>query len=287
MRRLVFCFVLSGVIFGGDLQASEVPARSGAAGDVIAGTSWIGAVITEITGGKIRPMSLIPPAMCPGHYDIRPSDIERAARCSVLILHDWQRAMPNVRRVMEAAALGESRVKTVRVEGNWLTPETQAQAVEAVAHVLAETFPSDAEMYRQRTAAQVKTIRQVGGKAKKRVSSAPVEQARVMCHVMWMPFLEWIGCTVVGSFDRMEDRSVADVNRLVQQARQGGVTLVVDNLQSGDAHIGKVLAEETNAAYAVLSNFPGGFRNTDTWEQLLTRNLDLLIAALGAPPDVR
>jgi len=50
------------------------------------------------------------------------------------------------------------------------------------------------------------------------------------------------------------------------------VTLIIDNLQSGqDAGAG--IAEELDCDRIILSNFPGGFDNTETWEKAIDENI--------------
>jgi zinc transport system substrate-binding protein len=70
------------------------------------------------------------------------------------------------------------------------------------------------------------------------------------------------------------------VKELVDKGREAGVTLIIDNIQSGqDAGAG--IAEELGCTRIILSNFPGGFDNTETWEKTIDRNIELIMAALA------
>ncbi len=70
------------------------------------------------------------------------------------------------------------------------------------------------------------------------------------------------------------------MKELVDKGREAKVTLIVDNLHSGkDAGAG--IAEELGIARTVLSNFPGGFEDTETWEKAIDYNVELLLTALG------
>jgi zinc transport system substrate-binding protein len=70
------------------------------------------------------------------------------------------------------------------------------------------------------------------------------------------------------------------VKELVDKGREGKVTLVIDNMQSGqDAGAG--IAEELKSARVILSHFPGGYENTETWEKTIEYNVALLLAATG------
>ena len=70
------------------------------------------------------------------------------------------------------------------------------------------------------------------------------------------------------------------MKRLVAKGRKEIVTLIIDNLHSGrDA--GKAIAAELGCARIILSNFPGGFDNTETWEKAIDHNIELILEAIG------
>jgi len=70
------------------------------------------------------------------------------------------------------------------------------------------------------------------------------------------------------------------VKDLVDKGREENVTLIIDNLQSGqDAGAG--IAEELDCTRIILSNFPGGFDNTETWEKAIDRNIELILEAIA------
>ncbi len=98
---------------------------------------------------------------------------------------------------------------------------------------------------------------------------------------MQRPFLEWLGCDVVGDYGRFEETTPERLAKLMDTAKARGVVLVVDNLQSTGA-AGASLAEDLGAGHAVLSNFPGGYPEAPTWEQTADRNLALLRQAVPA-----
>ena len=58
------------------------------------------------------------------------------------------------------------------------------------------------------------------------------------------------------------------------------VTLIIDNLQSGQ-NAGAGIAEELGCQRIVLSNFPGGFDDTETWEKAIDWNIELILAAIS------
>jgi zinc transport system substrate-binding protein len=50
-------------------------------------------------------------------------------------------------------------------------------------------------------------------------------------------------------------------------------------MQTG-GEAGKSLAEELKTKHIVLSNFPGGYNNTETWEKAIDKNIQLILGAV-------
>ena len=92
--------------------------------------------------------------------------------------------------------------------------------------------------------------------------------------------MEWAAFHVTATFTSPESLTPQKIQELVDQGKSDNVTLVVNNLQDCfDA--GKGIAEEIGARSINLSNFPGGFANTETWEKAVNYNVDLLLDILS------
>ncbi len=93
-------------------------------------------------------------------------------------------------------------------------------------------------------------------------------------------FVKWAGLNIVATYGRPDSLTPKVLKELVDKGRGGGVTMIIDNMQSGkDA--GKGIAEELGGKRVILSNFPGGFDNTETWEKAIDRNIELLLEAIA------
>ena len=247
---------------------------------VIAGTGHIQAIVRDLTDGKREVRTLIPPAMCPGHFDMRPSDLKALACGGLLIVADWQRHLPNVADVIEAARVSPDRLCVIDVPENWMVPPRQAEAIEAVASVL-EDHPADPVAdATTKAASRVQAVLAYGGQLKRRLAEVGPGAVCVLCDEQQADFVRWAGFDIAATYGRPEDLSVAAVEQLLEQGRRHHVALVIDNLQSGDAKTGAALARDIDAGHVVLSNFPGGFEDTDTWEKAVERNADLLLGAV-------
>jgi len=102
----------------------------------------------------------------------------------------------------------------------------------------------------------------------------------VMCAEMLVEFVQWTGLNITETYGRPDSLTPQVVKDLVDKGREAKVTLIIENLQSGkDAGAG--LAEELRCKRIILSNFPGGFDNTETWEKAIDHNIELILGAIA------
>ena len=113
-----------------------------------------------------------------------------------------------------------------------------------------------------------------------RLGQVDLSSINVLCDVQQSGFVAWTGLNIVATYDRPETFTPQVVKDLVDQGTEGSVTLVIDNMQTG-GESGKSLAEELGVAHIVLSNFPGGYAGTDTWELAIDYNIDLILNAIS------
>ncbi len=257
---------------------AAVAAQGDAAPEIVASTAHIQEVVQRLNGGA-PVKTLIPPAMCPGHFDVRPGDIARLRRGGVLLIHDWQREMQNIRSVVSAAGLPDARLRVAPVTENWMIPSAREAASAAVARILTELIPEQAEQIATRDEAYRESIHAHGDAMRARLQSAGAADINVMCEAILEDLLAWLGFQVVATYGRSEDMGAASMAHLVRTGREKQVALVVDNLQSSGARLGPAIARDIGAEYVVISNFPGGFDGAPTWEATSDRNAQLLIEA--------
>ena len=249
--------------------------------DIMAGSSLITNIIQDVADGKLETHTLIPPGVCPGHYDVKPGDIVALANSKALFIHDYQENFENITELIEAAENPDLIVTVINVTGNWMTPPVQAEAVDKIAQALGEIDPENAAYYEENAAERAQAILVKGEEVENTLLEAEVEQVKVICADMQKGFVEWAGFDVVAIYGRPEELSVADVEQLVTDAKQAGVALVIDNLQSGATAASETMAQDIGAIQVTISNFPGGFENTETWEKTIDKNVDLLLEALN------
>jgi len=253
---------------------------------IMTGTSLIAGIVQNLTDGltegKREVRNLIPPGTCPGHYDIKPSDVVALINSKVFIIHNWQLTQAHIVELIEAVQNQNPDliVVAINVTGNWMVPQVQAQAVSKIAQALSEIDPENAAYYQERAEERAQAILAEGEEVKQRLTDAGVEGTKVLCAEMQQGFVSWAGFNITATFGRPEDLTPAQVQELIDKAREVGVALVIDNLQSGSTTLGPAICEDIDAVPVTISNFPGGFEDTEIWEKAIDKNVGLLLAAL-------
>ena len=161
-----------------------------------------------------------------------------------------------------------------------MIPSVQRAATDKVAAALsqvdnknASVYGKSAEQYKQRISAKETEI-------KNKLQKANVGKVNIIASQRQADFLIWAGFNVVANYAGPNVLNPQMVKELVDKGKLTKVVLVIDNLQDGkDA--GRAIAEDLGAIQVNLSNFPGGFENSETWEKAIDRNVELLIKALA------
>jgi len=281
MRRKILLGVLVVVLVGVLVTLLVRAQHAQPSTDIMAGSSFITNIIQDVADDKLEPRTFIPPGVCPGHYDVKPSDIEALANSKAFFIHNYQQNYENVTGLIEAAENPDLIITVINITGNWMTPPVQAEAVDKIAQALAEIDQENAACYVGNATERAQAILAYGEDVKERLQGAGVEGVKVICAEMQAGFVGWAGFNITATYGRPEDLSPADVNQLITEAKQAGVALVIDNLQSGAATLGAAMEQDIEAIPVTISNFPGGLENTETWEKAIDKNVDLLLEALN------
>lgn len=249
---------------------------------LLAGTAHVELLARQLTGEEWDIHTLIPPGMCPGHYDAKPSDIAALAEARLIVLQTWQQPMAHVRKALKAASVPGDRVTYVPVDGNWMVPPVRQRAIQAMSKLLSEARPESGQRYMERAEKLAAETDKTTRKLRARFEELRTKGLKVICNTMQEGFVRWAGFEVVDTYGRPEDLSVAEVQRLITLAREAGVALVVDNLQSGDVRMGGTMAREAGAVQVVLNNFPGARDPKETWTKAVEQNAAALETAVNA-----
>lgn len=245
---------------------------------IIAGTSLIEDIVSDLTGGRAEILTMIKGSSCPGHENIKTSDFVFAAKADLVLIHAFQKDMPQLTSQMGSVGNEKLRLVILEPKGSWLIPEIQKQAVSDIAEILAGAAPGDAAKIRERAAARLEKIDLAGAENLKLL--AAIQGKPVAVAGMQSEFIRWAGLDVLLSYKRAEEMTPRDVARAIDELRGRRPAGIVDNYQSGpDA--GLPLALELKVPHLVISNFPGFNDVTPDYFSLLRYNVDQLLKLGG------
>jgi zinc transport system substrate-binding protein len=246
---------------------------------VVTSTSLLAQIVERVGGDRVEVVNIIPPAQCPGHFDVKPGDVQMLADTDLFLFHGWQ-GEQFTDDLIASADNPDLNSVIINIPGNWMTPPVQVQAIDLITGILSEADAEDSAAFQQAASEMKASVQSQGEAAKQRLARAGVSSVNVLCADQQAGFVQWAGFNVVATFGRPEDLTPQIVKELVDKGREGQVSLVIDNVQSGqDAGAG--IAEELGSARAILSNFPGSYEGTETWEKTLDYNVTLLLDAIA------
>jgi zinc transport system substrate-binding protein len=235
-----------------------------AASSIVVTTSMLESAAREVLPPEagLKIVRLIPPASCPGHFDLTPGAL-RDIRNAVLVLrHDYQGGMEQKLNRIN----GGARVVAVSTPGSLLIPSNYLKVVEQVALVLTEQMPAlKTELNSRMAAVRVRigdTERALRSEARDLRGIATIASANQK------QFCEWLDLKVVSVFPRSEELLPGELASLVSTR----AALVVGNLQEGDK-VARSLGETLSLPVAIVSNFPAYDGSEPNYDQLLHDNV--------------
>jgi zinc transport system substrate-binding protein len=247
---------------------------------VVTTTSIIASIVEKVGGDKVEVASIIPPAQCPGHFDVKPSDMKVLSDAKLFLMHGWQGEL-FTQQLIQSANNPELKVISLNIPGNWMTPTVQAQAVGNITSTLAEWDHKNASYYQSNANSELAAITAKGNELKAKLAAGNLSQVNVLCDAQITDLVQWAGFNVIASYPRPEDISAKKMQELIDQGKQGGVVIVIGNLQSGTSDAGITMASGIGAVQVTISNFPGGFDNTETWEKAIDKDVNLMLQAVA------
>jgi ABC-type Zn uptake system ZnuABC Zn-binding protein ZnuA len=245
---------------------------------VVTTTSLISSIVERVGGDKVEVADIIPPAQCPGHFDVKPSDIQMLANANLFLMHGWQGEQFSQQLIQSANNPGLKAV-SLNIQGNWMTPAVQAQALGNITSILAEIDPQNASYYQSNANSELAAITTKNSELETRLAAANLGQINVICDSQVTDLVQWAGFNVVASYPSPDTITPKMLQDLIDQGKQAGVALIIGNLQSGSSDMAVTMADGIGAVQITLSNFPGGFDNTETWEKAIDEDANLMLQA--------
>jgi zinc transport system substrate-binding protein len=237
-------------------------------GIVTSDTILSGMIASLLPPNRYSIEAILPPGQCPGHYDVKLSDIEKMKKANLIVSF---RGMP----FMDKAGLDGGAQLLVDAGGrNWMAPDSYIYGLGILATELSKRLPEDKDEIMIRKENTVRKVKAGANLLVEKIKLTGLFGKSIIASSMQKEVLEWMGFRVVGEYGRPEAMSLKEVVRLSKIGKDHHVIMVVDNLQSGP-DVGKGIAETLGVPHVVLTNFPSekGYLAT------LRENVNAVLAA--------
>ena len=271
LKRVTGCLLLTVFLLGIGFTSVVLGNEAQSEKKVVLTTTSILADFTSRIGkDKLEVVSIIPPGVCPAHYDLKPSDIDAALKAKVIFYHGFE---PWLEKLVQSTGAPEK--KMVVLKGGWHPFFKAIELVEKIQEELSRIDPENASYYERNKDEIVQSIKETAEKIKQEAQKLNISKYKVICMLWQRSFVEWMGLNVVEGFPPPERISLKKAQKLVNLGKKKKVKLIIDNLQSG-TNFGYNLAQDIGARQVIFTNFPGAVPGTETYEKMIMYNANEL-----------
>jgi len=246
---------------------------------VVTSTSHLEQLVQTIGGDAVDVINIIPPASHPGDFDASPGDIRKLADADLFLWHNWPGEV-YVPALIESADNPDMEVVAIEIDGSWMTPPVELQAIDKVTETLSRIDADNAAGYEKNAEAYKEEVRAADAEVKALLSKESLSEVNVICAGWQAGFIGWCGFNIVGTYGLPVPPTLGQIEELISLGKEAGVSLVVDNLHD-NPDAGKPIATELGCKRVILYNFPGVDESTDTWIETLKTNINLLLEAVS------
>jgi len=240
---------------------------------VVATTTVIASVVEDLAGDLVAVEYIAMPSVCPAHYDVKPSDVEKLARASLVLAHGIE---PWVDKLVSASGSTAPVVKGVCK--SWSTPDALKQCYTQVAEALKSYLNLSVG---ERLSRSLQAIDSVSSWLKSFSKDSGFEGVPVVVMKWQKPFVSYLGFRVVAEYGPPETVSFKEFSDVVNNASKARALLVIDNMPSG-IELGVKIATEIGAVEVALHNFPKAALEISNVTDMWVYNAKLLASALKA-----
>jgi ABC-type Zn uptake system ZnuABC Zn-binding protein ZnuA len=275
----MICGMVAVLLTGGCETARQSPedergaAKAAENASVAVSSPYLEAAIGDVLGREVSLVRLAGPAMCPGHFDVRPSQITDVARCRLLVRFDFQQSLDEKLVQRSGSSLTTLAVK---VPDGLCVPESYLAACRQLADHFVSTGELSPSEAKNRLAQVSDRITRLGTAVAGKIDEAGLRDAPVLTSGHQTAFCRWLGLQVVGTFSGADTAGTREIDQTIRAGEAGKVTIIIANEPEG-RRLADALADRLHARVVVFGNFPEPGKDR-AFDDLVRRNLTALLA---------
>lgn len=238
-------------------------------------TSYLEAAARDLLGDNLSVVRLAEPGTCPGHFDIRPSQVAELRQCRALIRFDFQKSLD---AKLAATDPNQPRVAPVSLPGGMCRPDSYLAACRQVAdHLVALDLlaRTNADTRHQAITSRLNALSR---EATNRLAQAGLAGSPVIASAHQRDFCEWLGLRVVATFRAADTASIGEIEEAIDAGKLAQIKRVIGNLPEG-RRTADALGERLKARVVVFENFPAVRNGRVSFDEMLSANVETLLRA--------
>ncbi len=240
--------------------------------EIAVANSYLGCVMKDICGNQTEILSLSPPGMCPGHFDISPSQVNKLCNCKYLFIFDFQQ---NIEKAIPRIKDKGLKMHSIAPPPGLCIPDTYLSIVKQVVHILSEENPSRQAYYESRLIEIENRMNILSREILQQMEQSKLKNSNVIVSRHQVEFAQWLGLNPVSVFSGRDTMTPTQINCNLHEAGQNIVHFVIANKQEG-TEFAQAFAEHLKTKLVVFSNFS----DSNDFDSLLNENMDNLIGVL-------
>jgi len=239
-------------------------------------TSYLEAAAADLLQTRTGFLRLAEPGSCPGHFDIRPGEVQKLRSCRLLLRFDFQKSLD---ARLNGGSENRLRICEVSLVGGMGQPETYLSACGQVARHLVVAGLLDEAAARSRLEAIKLRLVTLSTEVTNRVAKAGLVGLPVIASHHQQAFCKWLGLRVVAVFRGADTAGIKEIDDALEAGRLANAKVVIANLPEG-RRTADALAARLNARVVVFENFPVPRDGTISFDNMVMSNLDRLVESL-------
>lgn len=214
--------------------------------------SYLEAAVIDLGIERSKIISLVPPGMCPGHFDLVPSQADRLLSCSVLLVFDFQNTLSSSLPRIQKSKL---TIRVVTPPPGLCVPESYLSIVRQTASALESVHllsAADSESHLKQIEDRLNALE---GELHGHLKQAGFSNENVLISQHQEVFARWLGLNPVATFRGRDTETPGSIQSALERAGKNPVRCVIANRQEG-TELGESLAKRFSVPLIVFSNFP-------------------------------
>ncbi len=181
---------------------------------VTSDTILSGMILSLLPQNRYSVEAILPPGQCPGHYDVKLSDIEKMKKADLNV------SFKGMSFLNKASPEGGAQLLVDAGGRNWMAPDSYIDGLGILADGLSKRFPEDRDEIMNRKENTIHAVKTESNSLIEKIKRAGIFGKPIIASSMQKDPLEWMGFRVLGI---TADRRRCLQGRLSDFRKLGGI----------------------------------------------------------------